>query len=299
MRYVFLTGAGASYGAGKLVPKPPPLGKYLFKELACRFSHSWGSLPNKYAMLLSKDFELGMESVWTHRLDLVQRMMIDEAIYFSEFNPSLDNSDCYSRLVAAIVKERLVQDVAFATLNYDCVLDVAVCRNRLKVAYAGLPPTTNNILIWKLHGACNLLPAAHVYNMTIAAKSIFDGPIEPVDLPLVRKRYKGGLAIPPVMSVYMPEKPTQTVSRFLVQVRNEWAKWVGETDIVIVIGVRPLLAEEYIWQPILDSSAKVWYIGGKDGDYRQFRDYLGARLTYVTSTFEEGIGQLIAGIRTM
>lgn len=298
MRYAFLVGAGASYGAGKLVPRPPPLGCDLYKELASRFPRSWGNLPWQYAALLRRDFELGMQQIWDGRLEWVQELMIDTACYFSEFDPSSDKSDCYSRLVTAIAQGKLVERVAFATLNYECALDIAASRAGLKIAYAAVPPSKDKLMIWKLHGACNLLPAAQIYTMRISAKSIFDGPVEPVDLPTVRKRYQvEGLAVPPVMSVYMPEKPTQTVSRFLTQVRQQWADWVKEVAVVALIGVRPNLIESYVWQPVLDCQAEVWYVGGKDGDYHQLQDYLGGRLKYLAPRFDQAIDQITNGLR--
>lgn len=298
MRYAFLTGAGASHGAGKLVPKPPPLGHDLFKELASRFPRSWGNLPSQYASLLCRDFELGMQQIWERRLEWVQELMVNMACYFSEFNPSSDKSDCYSQLVAAIAEGKWLERVAFATLNYECVLDVAASWAGLKIAYAAAPPPKDNLMIWKLHGACNLLPSVHVYNMRFDAESIFDGPVEPADLPMVRKRYQvEGLAVPPVMCVYMPGKPTQTVPRLLTQIRQQWAERVKEVDVVAIISVRPNLIEGYVWKPILDCQAEVWYVGGKDGDYRQLQDSVGDRLKYLAPRFNQAIDQIIAGLR--
>ncbi len=147
MKFAILTGAGASYGAGKLVPKAPPLGGNLYEELAKRFPSSWGNFPWQYASLLQQNFESGMQQVWEKRLDLVQGLMIDMACYFAEFDPSKDNSDCYSKLAATIAKYKVEDRVAFATLNYECVFDVAACCAGLKIAYAGFPPPHNNLTI--------------------------------------------------------------------------------------------------------------------------------------------------------
>lgn len=298
MRYAFLTGAGASFGAGKLAPNPPPLGRDLYKELASRFPRSWGNLPWQYAGELRRDFELGMQQIWDKHLEWIQQLMIDMACYFSEFAPASDKSDCYSRLITTIAQGRLVERLAFATLNYECVLDVAASRAGVRIAYDASPPPKDNLMIWKLHGACNLLPDAHVYNIRFDAKSIFDGPVKAVDLPAVRKRYHvERLAIPPVMCVYMPGKPTQTASKLLTRVRQEWAEWVKEVDVVVIIGVRPYLMESYVWQPILDSQAEVWYVGGRDRDYHQLEHSLGDRLKYLAPRFDEAIEQITTDLR--
>jgi hypothetical protein len=164
----------------------------------------------------------------------------------------------------------------------------------LKIAYAGFPPPQDNLTIWKLHGACNLLPDVKVASMTIAGKSIFDGSVKPVDLPLVRKQYEvDNLAMPPVMCAYMPGKPTQTTPSFISQVRNEWANWMKETDALTVIGVRPNLIERYVWQPIMESQATVWYVGGQDGDYLQLKSRLGDRFKHLAPTFESAIATIL------
>lgn len=290
MKYAFLTGAGASYGAGQLVPDVPPLGKDLYKELAKEFPRSWGNLPWEYAGLLRRDFELGMQKVWDKRLELVQLFMIDMACYFSRFEPSKDKSDCYSRLAAGIAEKNIMGQVAFATLNYECVMDVAATKAGLKLAYAGFPPPKDNVTIWKLHGACNLIPDVKVENMTISGRSIYEGPVKPVDLPLVRERYQvDKLAVPPVMCVYMPGKPVQTTPGFVAQVRQEWANWMKVTDAVAIIGIRPNLDESYVWQPIMESQAEVWYVGGQDGDYLQLKSRLGGRFKYLAPEFESAI----------
>ena len=303
MRFAFLTGAGASYGAGrllfldkegKLIVKPPPLGLGLYQELALEYPETWGNLPQRYQRAIREDFEIGMSSVWDDLLGKVQRLMIDMGRYFSRFNPSADGSDCYSRLVTAIRSNNLLGRASFATLNYECVLDIAVCRAGLKISYAGGARPAHNLSIWKLHGACNLVPKAHVYNITIAAQHILKGPVEPVQPSEVRDRYDAGLAIPPLMSVYMPGKPTQVTNPLLPQVRAEWASWVAECDVVVTIGVRPNLQEDYVWRPITDSRAEVWYIGGKDGQYFDLEDCIGDRIRHFASTFDEGIDPLLA-----
>ncbi len=102
--------------------------------------------------------------------------------------------------------------------------------------------------------------------------------------------------MPPVMCVYMPGKPTQTVSKFLAQVRQQWVEWVKEVDVIAIVGVRPNLIENYVWQPVLSCRAEVWYVGGKDGDYHQLADSLGNRLKYLAPTFDQAIDQITGSL---
>ena len=302
MKFTFLTGAGASYGAGK-IPNQPPLGNALFKELRKKYPRTWGNFPWEYAGPLSRNFEIGMQQIWQKRLNEVQKLMIEMACYFSEFNPSDDGSDCYSQIASKIAKEKLVKKIAFATLNYECILDIALCRSGLKIGYYHDPIPEDTIMIWKLHGACNLLPVLGLVNGTptstvvggtIVAKNIYEGPVYAYDLPEVRNRYiKENFSLPPAMCVYMPGKPTQSAGEAINNMRNQWANWMLQSDVVFVIGVRPNLGERYVWQPIIDSRAIVWYVGGRDGEYDDLQKYLNYRLIYIKPTFSEAIDEIL------
>jgi len=52
----------------------------------------------------------------------------------------------------------LIRTTAFGTLNYECILDVAASHLGLKLAYLAKVPPLGNLLVWKLHGSCNVLP---------------------------------------------------------------------------------------------------------------------------------------------
>lgn len=54
---VFLFGAGASAGAGNILPERPPLGAELFSELLRLFPGSWGLVPQDIQNRLLADFE--------------------------------------------------------------------------------------------------------------------------------------------------------------------------------------------------------------------------------------------------
>src|SRR3990170_7499469 len=56
MTNVLLFGAGASFGAGDILPERPPLGRQLFGELARCFPSSWGGLSRRYRVALSPRF---------------------------------------------------------------------------------------------------------------------------------------------------------------------------------------------------------------------------------------------------
>lgn len=59
---VILFGAGASYGAGHVLPEAPPLGEKLYNALATQYPNEWGSGSQlgKWADKFRHDFEQTM-----------------------------------------------------------------------------------------------------------------------------------------------------------------------------------------------------------------------------------------------
>jgi|SRR5215204_4569310 len=108
MRLAFLTGAGASRGAGGITPYDPPLGFELYEYLRNEYPETWGSLPNNFDSLFRDNFEIGMAELWNAQLDIGSRLIIDMAVYFSRFDPPDDGMDCYSRLVWFLKTRNLI-----------------------------------------------------------------------------------------------------------------------------------------------------------------------------------------------
>ena len=90
MSNVVLFGAGASYGAGDIMPYNPPLGHQLFEALARYSPHTWGSLHDDVSkqFKLNSNFEPGMRAIW-ERSDQARpelpNLLRDMAHYLSQF----------------------------------------------------------------------------------------------------------------------------------------------------------------------------------------------------------------------
>ena len=62
---LFLFGAGASYGAGDILPEKPPLGNQLYDALSSVYPQSWGSLPPSVTEKFKEgNFEDGMGEIY-------------------------------------------------------------------------------------------------------------------------------------------------------------------------------------------------------------------------------------------
>ncbi len=70
-KYAILFGAGASFGSGSVIPKPPPMTANLIRALERLFPAVWGSLPEAQRNLLRRDFEAGMKEIGRKKLEEV------------------------------------------------------------------------------------------------------------------------------------------------------------------------------------------------------------------------------------
>jgi hypothetical protein len=96
---------------------------------------SWGNLPTASARAFEDDFETAMFELWNQEPPDRSRLIIDMAIYFSRFLPASDGSDLYGELLRTLVVRKLLRRTAFATLNYECIFDIAAGRLGRPVAY--------------------------------------------------------------------------------------------------------------------------------------------------------------------
>jgi hypothetical protein len=74
-----------------------------------------------------------------------------------------------------LIARKLLQRTAFTTLNYECIFDHAIYRLGLKAAHFEPEPPKGNVLVWKPHGACNLLPQVSIKNSTFIGVENFYG----------------------------------------------------------------------------------------------------------------------------
>ena len=97
---VFLFGAGASYGAGSILPEQPPLGFQLYPILENLCPSTWGSLPQniKDAFHNGNNFEFGMRLVYEQFGSFIPNLMRDLAVYFVQFRPQ-NKATLYCKLI--------------------------------------------------------------------------------------------------------------------------------------------------------------------------------------------------------
>jgi len=88
----------------------------------------------------------------------VPQFLRDMASYFSHFEPLAGNQ--YMKLVNLLGGTR--KRAVFVTTNYDMLIEAAVTRSGLSVAYNS--PSSDSqigIALLKIHGSCNFWPETH------------------------------------------------------------------------------------------------------------------------------------------
>jgi len=265
MGNLILFGAGASFGSDD-DGDTPPLGESLFDALCTFNSEGWGAVPQQFADLFRADFEQGMhEFTKAHGgqdVDILQRAM---AGYFFQFRPRPQS--LYRRL--ARCAEQTGWDGAFATLNYERLLELAFQEAGLELHAHGISEANDGMEICLPHGCCHLFgPIRAQGNISFASNIRFDGPeggIHAIHDPSEFHRRLREDAIPPVMSYFEPQKTTRSGVSFIESQRNRYAELVAGAEAVGVVGVRVRPHDAHIWEVLRETKARIIYCAGESG----------------------------------
>jgi len=148
-----LFGAGASFGSNE-IEHVPPLGRDLFNALVEFDSDSWGAVLPQFASEFRKDFEKGMRAFANahpndRRVDQLQKRM---AAYFFRFTPRRES--LYRKLACRI--KQTGWRGALATLNYERLLELSLCTERLQPVVGAPSKQPGDIELCLPHGCCHL-----------------------------------------------------------------------------------------------------------------------------------------------
>jgi len=299
---VILFGAGASNGSGAVHPEPPPLGGDLFRLLAQAFPQTWRALPPPYRAAFAGPFEKGMAAILaTH---LVSPLMQDMALFFTQYLVAPGNA--YTSFVAALREAGRLDDAAFATLNYECLLEMALSATGRSVNYwDAFQQSTDESAVWKLHGSCNFLPSDHGNAVVRARRGVsfvgtggmFNVALRATDLAEARAFVLGDTALFPAMAFYAPGKQVQISQATIQHIQGHYAAAVSAATAVAVIGVRPNPEDDHVWGPLASTPARVLFVGGRDEYTDWKRSHRGRRPTrYLGGRFNEAIDGLVAAL---
>jgi hypothetical protein len=207
-----------------------------------------------------------MDALW-HGGQEQSQPLLEIARFFAEFHPGSKPS-CYLRLIRLLESCRLIEACGFATLNYDCLIDLDL--NSANLGYhdgerRGPYTHQKSVPLWKLHGACNVVNAFGTFrgNEFRGVGHIYEGPVKYVT-PAQAIANCDDKGIPPMLSVYAPGKPTPVGANVVESLRRRWELWVKQSDVIVVIGARILNRDEHIYRPLKRASGQIWYVGDRN-----------------------------------
>lgn len=266
MSIVFLFGAGASKGSVDCIPRCPPTGGELFdklKDAGGVAATIHGELANEFR----RDFEKGMGVFFNKRNEDVTALLRDMAKYFAPFNPGPRN--LYTRLINLLrgTKEKVV----YSTINYDLLIEIAVCQIDLLISYTGLPVKENNLPLLKIHGSCNFLPdvqPGQIQNVTFKFAST-SGAILESGIRIAKSSHEviafceEQSSIAPAIVMYHESKWPPYCPKFIKQQQKWWQYEVQRAKRIFIIGAGVHLRDTHIWETLAKSAAWLGYVGGK------------------------------------
>jgi hypothetical protein len=273
MTTVFLFGAGASNGSGPCRSKSPPLGRDLFAELRAQGGVA-ATFPDDLARAF-QDFEAGIALLYEERNQDLVPFLLQMAGYFVHFCPAPGNR--YIELVAML--KRLYVRPVFVTLNYEMMLEHAIQANGF-LPYHGLTaePPRGHVRVIKIHGSCHFLPDAgganfQWENCTFESDtgSILEGKVLPARTSdevyafLARQTM-----LAPAMAMYAKGKRVLHCPDFIKQLTASWVRVSKDTKRIIIIGVAVNEEDKHIWGTLADSTAPLYYVGGRSSDGETF-----------------------------
>ncbi|HVC06145.1 MAG TPA: hypothetical protein VND98_00970 [Solirubrobacterales bacterium] len=224
----------------------------------------------------------------------LQILLTDMALYFAEFTPASAENQ-YGKLVDLLGQDHLASTV-FASLNYDCLFELTAGSRHLPVNYWLGTPLSGVISLLKLHGSCNFVMQGLGTNirmtdvtMSQIGVAFYEGPLEARHPTEIASLYANGPSMPPAISLYTTGKASMTGPSAIAAVREKWAAWVGQADVILPIGARVVLADHHVWEPMVESQADVWFVGGSEGDFDTLRQQLGPRLIELAGSFDEAV----------
>lgn len=271
MGSIVFFGAGASNGTLNVEPESPPLGPMLYSKLVQAFPNTWGRLPSSLAKKFENFFEDGMDELWQNHSNVVPNLMQDMACFFARYRLDGSQRDYYSRLILDLQQARKLDNYAFSTINYECLIEHALNLAGRKVCYGPEYSTNSDIsTLWKIHGSCNFTVKGITarkgddVDIRYTSDATFHGiGINFIDVTQV-PTYCATSALYPCMSLYAPGKPNQMARAMIESMQQNWQSYVSTADKVIVIGASPYPPDTHIWDYFANCPGHLYYVGDEE-----------------------------------
>ena len=303
---VILFGAGASYGAGHVLPQAPPLGADLYDALAALYPKEWGSeshIGKMWATQLRNNFERTMHKEVLPKVCSLSLLEWHRRVaeFFARYRLDGGGHDMYSLLLSGLGIRSLLKRLTLGSLNYDCLLEEAILGLRLSMDYMlDNRAPQGSMPLAKPHGSCNFITGdlfwKRAYLTNANASSIecaFTAlPVQALEGRLLERFSTYEPAFFPVLGLYSPDKPSIVAPAKLGNLRNTLAERIKRATAVVLIGLSPNLRDPHLWEPVAQSQASnIVYMGG-ERENETLRQLQG-RAVHLAATFEAGAAPVL------
>lgn len=242
-----------------------------------------------------------MELLWDEHSSAVPALMQQMALYFIQFRPAVPGGTLYCTLGTAIAQLPNPSRVMLSTLNYECLLERSLTAAGLGVDYFDVPTQGDRACaVWKLHGSCNFMPTGikATRGVSFTRDVLFGtGVLAAGDLNDAVAFCLGDNALPPVMCLYMRDKPVQVSPGSLKELQLRWRAQVADAECVVVVGVHPNPDDEHLWEALAETEAVVLYAGDRaafDNWHTAYRRDRPSR--FLGTTFEEALPTILSAL---
>ena len=258
IKNLMIFGAGASTGSDTF--GTPPLGKGLLSALQQFDPHVWNQIPSNLISQLTNDFEKGMEEISNNHSTALAPLQRSMARYFFQFSPSENN--LYIKLATKIIDKNW--DGAFATLNYERLLEKSMLSNNIAISVGS--STDSQIEICFPHGGCHFFCSVKGSgNIQFFGNTQTDGNVEAVSNHFQFTQRIQNDSLPPVMSYFIPSKYTLSCANFITQQRSRLNDLILNSETIILICIQVRTYDAHIWNSLSKTNAKLIYCSGSSG----------------------------------
>jgi len=259
-----LFGAGASFGSGGVIPRPPPMTNDLLQALERLFPMVWSDLSQNLRLLLGSDFEAGMKEIGEknpHALPPLQRSL---ALFFFGFAPGQDN--LYRDLARRIKCN--AWSGALISLNYERLLELSLAAEGVR-PFVGSPPDTGpSVELCLPHGCCHIFcesVSGTARGVSLSGSNVATrGPVTVIAEPAEHARRIRDDAFPPVMSYFDPAKLTTSGVNFIEEQRARYGAIVRGARMVAIVGVKVRPHDKHLWEALAATDADIVYCAGEN-----------------------------------
>jgi hypothetical protein len=190
-----------------------------------------------------------------------------------------------------------------STLNYDLLLEdsLELSGHSYNHVISGSPPD-NSIPVYKLHGSCNIVPdipgsiRGMILNVDLhnAPPGVDVSGVDGAQLKtLDRRSLMAWLdkedTLVPCIAAYHASKNIRDHGMPFKHLQSHWGAAIHRTEALFIIGVRLVLHDTHLWEPISKYKGKVYWVSRDPGPALAWAQVHGVDMAHFATDFKSFI----------